>query len=118
MKTANQLRKDIKQIRQTSGPLVNMISTLASGQVLDAVTVTELHRLAKKLAGDVMEAMWDTDRREQVEKWLQGYKPTEAEKREQAISFAYGNASMSNPNITREMVAEIYDKRRKDEDQG
>ena len=32
------------------------------------------------------------------------------EYREQMISFAYGNAKLSNPNITREMVEEVYEK--------
>lgn len=34
------------------------------------------------------------------------YKMTPEEKRRQRISFAYGNAHMSNPNVTREMVEE------------
>jgi hypothetical protein len=32
-----------------------------------------------------------------------------AERREQAISFAYGNVSLHNPSITKEMVAKAYD---------
>ena len=35
---------------------------------------------------------------------------TEEEKREQAISFAYGNVKLHNPTVTRETVAEEYDK--------
>lgn len=34
------------------------------------------------------------------------YQMTEEEKEKQRISFAFGNASISNPNITREMVIE------------
>jgi DNA invertase Pin-like site-specific DNA recombinase len=34
---------------------------------------------------------------------------TEAEKREQRISFVYGNVSLSNPNVTREMVERLVD---------
>lgn len=30
--------------------------------------------------------------------------------RDQAISFAYGNTHMSNPAVTREMVAAAYDR--------
>ena len=47
---------------------------------------------------------------------------TPAEKRAQAISFAYGNAKIENPHITREMVAEAYDKlvaeRKQNEERG
>lgn len=35
---------------------------------------------------------------------------TEAQHREQCISFAYGNTHLSNPSITRKMVEEMYDK--------
>jgi hypothetical protein len=31
------------------------------------------------------------------------------ERRRQAISFAYGNAKLSNPNVTREMVERAYE---------
>lgn len=34
---------------------------------------------------------------------------TKAERRAQAISFAYGNAAIANPSITKEMVAKAYD---------
>lgn len=34
---------------------------------------------------------------------------TPAELREQLISFAYGNCSIENPSITREMVERIHD---------
>lgn len=34
---------------------------------------------------------------------------TLAQLREQRISFAYGNGSISNPRITREMVEQIHD---------
>ncbi|HEY4506640.1 MAG TPA: hypothetical protein VJH71_00515 [Candidatus Paceibacterota bacterium] len=37
------------------------------------------------------------------------HKMTPEERREQAISFAYGNLSLSSPNITREMVEEAYE---------
>ncbi len=33
-----------------------------------------------------------------------------AYRREQAISFAYGNVSLSNPDVTREMVEEAFDR--------
>lgn len=35
---------------------------------------------------------------------------TAAELREQRISFAYGNVSMENPNITRDMVEQEHDR--------
>jgi hypothetical protein len=35
-------------------------------------------------------------------------------RRRQAISFAFGNAVLANPAVTREMVAEEYDKRQSD----
>ncbi len=35
---------------------------------------------------------------------------TPAEKREAAISWAYGNAALSNPDVTREMVEAAYDR--------
>lgn len=35
---------------------------------------------------------------------------TPAEQRAQRISFAYGNCSIENPNITREMVERLHDK--------
>ena len=34
---------------------------------------------------------------------------TPEEQRMQAISFAFGNASLDNPNVTREMVEKAYD---------
>jgi len=40
---------------------------------------------------------------------LKNYKVTEKERKEQAISFAYGNVKLSNPNITREMVEKAYE---------
>ncbi len=36
--------------------------------------------------------------------------------RAETISFAWGNAHISNPNVTREMVEEAYDKMRAEED--
>lgn len=36
--------------------------------------------------------------------------PTAAQRREQAIDFAYGNAHLSNPAVTREMVEKAYAK--------
>lgn len=39
-------------------------------------------------------------------KKAKNHKMTPEEKRLQRISFAYGNASLDNPNITREMVEE------------
>jgi hypothetical protein len=38
---------------------------------------------------------------------------TEEERREQAISFAYGNTALSNPDVTREMVERAYDDTRR-----
>lgn len=35
---------------------------------------------------------------------------TEAQRREQCISFAHGNTHLSNPSITRKMVEDAYDK--------
>lgn len=35
----------------------------------------------------------------------------QAHRREQAISFVYGNVSLHNPNITREMVEREYAKK-------
>lgn len=35
---------------------------------------------------------------------IRGYEVTPAEREEQLRSFAYGNAAISNPNVTREMV--------------
>lgn len=40
---------------------------------------------------------------------LKNYKVTEKERKEQAISLAYGNVKLSNPNITREMVEKAYE---------
>lgn len=40
---------------------------------------------------------------------LKNYKVTEKERKEQAISFAYGNVKLSNPNVTREMVKRAYE---------
>ncbi len=37
--------------------------------------------------------------------------PTEADIREHAISFAYGNANIHNPAVTRQQVADAYDAR-------
>lgn len=34
---------------------------------------------------------------------------TPAERREQRISWAYGNVALSNPSVTREMVERIHD---------
>ncbi len=34
---------------------------------------------------------------------------TDAERREQRISFAYGNTVIENPNITRELVEQLGD---------
>lgn len=36
--------------------------------------------------------------------------PTAEERRQQAISFAYGNTKLSNPHITREMVEAAFDR--------
>jgi len=36
------------------------------------------------------------------------YKMTPEEKKEQAISFAFGNANLSDPTITREDIVEAY----------
>lgn len=36
-------------------------------------------------------------------------KMTEAEMKEQMISFVYGNVALSNPKVTREMVAKIFE---------
>lgn len=38
-----------------------------------------------------------------------GYKMTAEERREQRISFVYGNVAFDNPTITREQVAAIVD---------
>lgn len=35
---------------------------------------------------------------------------TAAQIRAQCISWTYGNCGIENPNLTREMVADIYDK--------
>ncbi len=37
--------------------------------------------------------------------------PTDADLREHAISFAFGNANIHNPSITRQMVETAYDAR-------
>lgn len=39
---------------------------------------------------------------------LKNYKVTDKDRKEQAISFAYGNVKLSNPNITKEMVEKAY----------
>ena len=54
-----------------------------------------------------------------IQKALESRGPmTDEERFEQRISFAYGNASMSNPNITKQMVREqaekLYGKHPKD----
>lgn len=36
-------------------------------------------------------------------------KMTEAEMKEQMISFVYGNVALSNPKVTREMVEKIFE---------
>lgn len=36
--------------------------------------------------------------------------PTPEERRQQAISFAYGNTKLSNPHVTREMVEAAFDR--------
>lgn len=37
------------------------------------------------------------------------YQPTATEKREYAISFAYGNVALHNPEITRADVERVFD---------
>jgi imidazoleglycerol phosphate dehydratase HisB len=41
--------------------------------------------------------------------YTQEHPMTDAEYREQCISFAYGNVHLHNPAVTREMVTQIYD---------
>ena len=49
--------------------------------------------------------------RELIE-WARSYEMTPEERREQAISFAYGNAAIENPLITREMVEQAAERLR------
>ena len=44
---------------------------------------------------------------EELLKQAKNHKMTPEERRLQRISFAYGNAVIDNPNVTREMVEEI-----------
>jgi hypothetical protein len=41
--------------------------------------------------------------------WARNYEPTAEEQEEHRRSFAYGNASLHNPSITREMVDRVAD---------
>lgn len=45
--------------------------------------------------------LWDLQTPEEKEQMV----------REQSISFAYGNVALHNPDVTREMVEEVYDRR-------
>jgi hypothetical protein len=46
--------------------------------------------------------------------WARTYEMTEAEKREQRISFVYGNCHIDNELVTREMVEEADERIRSD----
>jgi chromosome condensin MukBEF complex kleisin-like MukF subunit len=46
--------------------------------------------------------------------WARTYEMTEAEKREQRISFVYGNCHIANERVTREMVEEADERLRLD----
>lgn len=46
--------------------------------------------------------------------WARTYEMTEVEKREQRISFVYGNCHIENERVTREMVEEADKRLRSD----
>ena len=46
-------------------------------------------------------------RLEKLVEMSRGYKMSREEKRDQRVSFAFGNAAIENPSITREMVEKM-----------
>jgi hypothetical protein len=72
---------------------------------------TDFDRMDIATVAAALTAAW-TDGREaaptlkELIDWARGYEMTEAEKREQRRSFAYGNCHIENENVTKEMVDE------------
>ncbi len=59
---------------------------------------------AARLSESGVEAMIDRAHLEELLERAGAYKMTPADKEAQRRSFAYGNAQLSNPSVTREMV--------------